>query len=408
MFSFLQNEYNKTINNSEKRTYFLEQNRAFFSGIIETATSTFLLLILIKVFSGSSTEKSILSSAPHSGLILAPLTIYLAKRFALKSSSAISVLFIVGGTSLLLAALFPFKYCLILGGIISSISINAAIPLFTSIFQHNYPTQKRGTLFSKTNSIRVATIAIFGMAAGQLLSGRLDYFPLLLCIYSAAFLMSAFLVGKIPSSSLSSEEEHKLLHGFQFIFSDRIFRHTLICWMLMGLGNLMMIPLRVDYLANSKYGVNLSESQIALFVSVIPAVSRLVMSPVWGRLFDRVNFFWLRMTLNFGFLLGMLTFFASDTFTGFTIGAIIFGISTAGGDIAWHLWVTKFAPPESVADYMGVHTFMTGVRGIIAPFLGFYLAESFSLQTISFFGASLILVSIFMLLPEALKEQNYR
>ena len=45
-------------------------------------------------------------------------------------------------------------------------------------------------------------------------------------------------------------------------------------------------------------------------------------------------------------------------------GAIIFGISYGGGDVAWSLWVTKFAPPERVADYMSIHTFLTGARGI--------------------------------------------
>ena len=42
-------------------------------------------------------------------------------------------------------------------------------------------------------------------------------------------------------------------------------------------------------------------------------------------------------------------------------------ISGAGADVAWSLWVTKFAPPERVADYMSVHTFFTGVRGFLAP-----------------------------------------
>ena len=30
--------------------------------------------------------------------------------------------------------------------------------------------------------------------------------------------------------------------------------------------------------------------------------------------------------------------------------AILFGISNAGGDVAWSLWVTKFAPAARVAD----------------------------------------------------------
>ena len=33
---------------------------------------------------------------------------------------------------------------------------------------------------------------------------------------------------------------------------DRLFRRVLISWMLLGFGNLMMLPLRVEYLANPK------------------------------------------------------------------------------------------------------------------------------------------------------------
>ena len=42
-------------------------------------------------------------------------------------------------------------------------------------------------------------------------------------------------------------------------------------------------------------------------------------------------------------------------------GAVFFGVSSAGADLAWGLWVTKFAPPEHVAGYMSVRTCFTGV-----------------------------------------------
>ena len=36
---------------------------------------------------------------------------------------------------------------------------------------------------------------------------------------------------------------------------DALFRRTLVMWMLMGFANLMVLPLRVEYLANPKQGV---------------------------------------------------------------------------------------------------------------------------------------------------------
>ena len=133
----------------------------------------------------------------------------------------------------------------------------------------------------------------------------------------------------------------------------------------------------VACIVNASFGV-----AVQLVTGVIPNLARLVLSPVWGHLFDHMNFFALRVTLNVGFAIGIFTFFTSNSFAGLVTGAIVFGISNAGGDVAWSLWVTKFAPPGRVADYMSVHTFLTGVRGVAAPLFAFYFAAKVSLMSL--------------------------
>lgn len=113
-----------------------------------------------------------------------------------------------------------------------------------------------------------------------------------------------------------------------------------------------------------------------------------------------MNFFALRMTLNLGFALGIFAFFSSGSILGLIGAALIFGIANAGGDVAWSLWVTKFAPPERVADYMSVHTFLTGVRGVLAPVVAFQLTAVWSLTTISWVSVGLILLATALLIPE--------
>lgn len=347
-----------------------------------------------------------MASAGSAGLLCGPLSVYLVKRLNLTASKGIHYLFVIGSLAYLLSTLFPFKVIFIICAFISGITVSSAIPLFTHNYQNNYSKERRGSLYSKTNTIRVAFSALFGFLAGKLLSQNLNYFPFILIIFAICQAVSAFLVNKIPSTKISEDEEHTLWHGFRYIKEDRVFKYTLICWMLMGFGNLMMIPLRVEYLANPKYGLNLSPSKIALYVAVIPSLARLFMSQFWGKLFDKVNFFRLRIVLNLCFATGIITFFTSDTSIGFLIGAIVFGISQAGGDVAWSLWVTKFAPPHLVSDYMGVHTFMTGVRGLLAPIVGFYLAERYSLISISIFSGLLILSSVVLLFVEGAKGED--
>jgi MFS family permease len=107
------------------------------------------------------------------------------------------------------------------------------------------------------------------------------------------------------------------------------------------------------------------------------------------------------MALNLGFALGIVSFFTSDSTFGLVLAAITFGVSTAGGDVAWSLWVTKIAPPDRVADYMSVHTFFTGLRGMVAPMVGFALVERYSMIGMGWVAAAFILAATLMLLPEA-------
>jgi MFS family permease len=85
---------------------------------------------------------------------------------------------------------------------------------------------------------------------------------------------------------------------------------------------------------------------------------------------------------------------------GLVLGAVVFGIGLAGGDVAWNLWVTKFAPPERVADYMSVHTFFTGLRGLVAPLVAFHLAAHTSLPVMGGISAALIVVASAILFRE--------
>ena len=286
-------------------------------------------------------------------------------------------------------------------------SSSAIIPLLTQIYQENYPERERGRRFSRTIMVRITVAILFGKLAGDALTGHLQLFQWLLVVFAAALALASFCVSRCPSSPLHNDGGAHPLRALRFVREDRLFRRTLVCWMFMGFANLMMAPLRVEYLASPKYNLHLSIAMIALLTSVIPNIARLVLSPVWGYLFDHMNFFALRITLNIGFAVGILAFFMSNTMWGMIAGAVIFGISNAGGDVAWSLWVTKFAPPGRVADYMSVHTCFTGVRGVAAPLVAFYLATQLNLSLGMLAGvcSGLIVAATWILIPE-LREKK--
>lgn len=387
------------------QTYRYERWRALTSGIIEAAGGTFLLLIAVRWFEAGAVSKALVAGGGSFGLMLGPWLVARVETAGWPVAKAASRLAMFGAAGFIVMAIFPVLPVFVIGSVLTMAMSSAAVPLMTQIYQENYPERQRGKLFSRTFMIRIATAALFSELAGRALTAHLDWFRGLLLIFALAFAFAAFCLSRLPSRALAASGGTHPFRALRFVRDDALFRRTLVMWMIMGFANLMIGPLRVEYLANAKHGVtwnglSLTTAQIALLVGVIPNLARLVMSPVWGWLFDRMNFFVLRILLNTGFALGMLSFFGGDHFAWLIIGAIIYGISNAGGDVAWSLWVTKFAPPERVADYMSVHTFFTGFRGVIAPVVAFQLIAHYSVSAISWLGAIMIFVATLILIPE--------
>jgi hypothetical protein len=384
-------------------TYRYERWRAFSSGILETASGTFLLLIAVRGFAAGPIPKALVASGGSFGLLLTPLVVFSVTRLGWPAAEAAARLLWVGAASLALAAVVPVLPVYVPAAMIGAAASACVIPLLTQIYQENYSDRERGRLFSRAFMIRIAIAALFSKLAGDFLSRHFEGFPLLLLVFALALAGGGFCLSRYPSRPLEASGGAHPLHALRYVREDRLFRQTLICWMLMGFANLMMLPLRIEYLANpAKYDsrLNLTVGMIALFTGVVPNAARLVLSPIWGWLFDRMNFFALRMTLNIGFALGTLAFFTSDSLPGLWAAAVIYGISAAGGDVAWSLWVTKFAPPERVADYMSVHTFLTGTRGVLAPVVAFAVVAHLPMATLALISAGLIVAATLLLVPE--------
>jgi predicted MFS family arabinose efflux permease len=381
-------------------TYRYERWRALTSGVIESAGTTFLLLIAVRAYHSGAMWKSAVACGSSLGLIFTPMVVAVVTRRALAPARAAAWLFFGGAAAFVLSVIFQSLPVFALASMLAMAAAASAIPLFTHIYQENYPDRQRGRLFSRTVMIRIASAVAFSYAAGWALSHYFEYFQALLLFFALALAFGGFCLARVPSHPIHDDGGAHPFRAMRFVRDDKLFRRTLICWMFMGFANLMMLPLRVEYLASPRYGLNLTVGMIALLTGVIPNVARLILSPVWGHLFDRMNFFALRVTLNAGFAIGILTFFVSDSFLGLVIGAVIFGISNAGGDVAWSLWVTKFAPPGRVADYMSVHTFFTGVRGVLAPLVAFTLVQKLSLGILAGLSAALIVAASLLLLPE--------
>src|SRR6267143_134806 len=265
-------------------TYRYERWRALSAGILETAGSTFLLLIAVRWYQAGSSAKALVAAGGSVGLMLAPWLVSRVAASGWPASHAVSRLAALGALSFLVIALVPALPVFVAGSMLAMTTASAAIPLLTQIYQENYPERQRGKLFSRAFMIRIATAAAFSELAGRALSGHIGYFRWLLVVFAAAFAFAAFCLARVPSRPLTALGGTHPFRALRYARSDRVFRQTLISWMFLGFATLMVGPLRVEYLANpthsvTLHGAPLTAAGIALLTGVIPNIARLLLNP---------------------------------------------------------------------------------------------------------------------------------
>ena len=387
-------------NSLRDRTYRLERIRALAGGVLESADATFIMLIAVQVLAADNTAKGILSGGARVGMLLAPVMVLLAERIGLPSGRIAASLLVLSAIGYAIPIFVPSLMVYVPLVMIGAASAAMLSPFTTQIYQSNYPAHERGKLFSRTNVIKIIASIVFGELAGRILARDLNLYRVVLGIVAIMALVSAACLWRVPSKPVAKTGAVNPFHGFRFFRSDRTFLVLQISWMLLGLAWSMVMPLRIDYLSNPKYGIQLGPREVAIFVSIVPDATRLLLSPLWGWVFDKLSFFTLRIITNFAFALSMASFFLGGDWYSLLFSAFCIGFGASGGDLAWTLWATKLAPPEHVADSMAVHIFLTGLRGVFVPFIAFQMANTMPLSTIGIIGAIIMTTSGLLLVPE--------
>lgn len=376
-----------------RKTFHLENLRAFPAGVVETLSTTFSILIANRVFEAGGIAKATLVALPSLGLLLSLFVVQAVRRSGLSANTMLAVIFALSGVGFSISSFAGERFEIYMFGmVIALITLTLNLPLFSQIYRRHYPDEDRGRLFSITAFTRKAYAIGTAFLFGWLLTKSLDYYPVLLMVYAGASFMMAACVLAVDKVKLSRSKRVRLFDAFRHVGQDRRFAKLLVSWMILGTGNLLSFSLFVEYVTNKQYGFDLTEGHVSIITTVIPETCFFVFVLVWGRLFDRMDFYVLRCILNAFFAAGIVFYYMGDGLWALYIGIGLHGVAKAGGNVAWSLWVTKFADAEHVAEYMSVHTFLTGCRGVVAPFIAFPLAAALGPMTVG--GISVMLISI--------------
>ena len=307
---------------------------------------------------------------------------------------------------------------------VAQVFLTGVITVRSALWKSNYPKAFRGQITARLQLVRLLTSVAAMIAAGllfdrQATAYRFAYPLVALCGAAAIIVLQRLHVRgehtemRQVARSASNEQlgvetgaPPRLGNGLAEPFSlatmlspgnvlgqmyrvlrnDRRFARYCGALALTGMGNLMVPPVLV-IIVTQALGLNYLASFTLL--EILPRTVMLAALFRWAPYFDRVGVVRFRVVHG----LCWLSFLALGTLGTLAvvgqarigpaapvIAVLLFGLSAmakglglGGGALAWNLGHLHFAHPQEAEVYMGVHVTLTGVRGLIMPFVGIWL-----------------------------------
>ncbi|MCW8128854.1 MAG: MFS transporter [Planctomycetota bacterium] len=366
-------------------------------GIVRRGLEGLVLLVAIQYFQAGEYHKAWLAAATSIGQLLSLPMIYGVSRLRVPVSRVMSVLFALGAVGLACAAALDNFHAYFFGILIGVPMISMSAPLVTSLWRQNVPDIQRGFLFSSVSERGSLGGLLASIVLAVWIGDDLYKYRAAFGVLAVALAFSSYCALRIPSQPLDKPRRNPF-GSLAWLWKDPRFGYCCAAWMVMGLSNLSIMPLRMEYVASDTVGLHYDAWIVLALVQIVPGIARFVSAHFWGRLFDSTNFIALRIALNMLFAFNMLLFFVPHVWVQ-VLASICFGLGEGGGEIAWNLWVTKFSPPERTAEYMSVHVFLTGLRGMVAPMVVYGMLAPLGVRPITLICFGMILVACLMLLP---------
>ena len=375
------------------QTFRLDLINSSLGGILEVGFGTFAILIAIRFLGAPDMIKAVLASGVSAGLLLVPHMQRLAVWTQLSASRFCASLMLICALLLFASGYLSHVWLLAAALFLAQVCFSQLPGFMIQVYSRNYGSKERGKRLSWNFIVSALIGMILSYVGGSYLDGQSADPGLIFRIMGMVSLASALALFLIPSQPIKKGKHTQgLMDSLDLLIEDRLFASMLLAWMIMGLGIIMTLPLRIEYLGGES-GLHLTNEQIALVTVVVFSIARILSSRLWGELFDCVRFLSYRISLNLLLISATLVYFHAESIIGVSIGAALAGVGVGGSKIAWSLWVTKLAPEGMEARYMGAHVALTGLRGALAPFLGYWLLGILGYHGVAWFSVALVTLS---------------
>lgn len=389
------------------RTFRLDLIRSVPEGLLTTAFTTFAVYVAIRYLNLPPWMKGLMLGAGSFGLLLSLFVVQIVRRIGWPVNRMAGLLWFAAAAGFLVAAFAGDQQVVYFAGVcLAAVSFGAASPMMSQIYRKHYDDRNRGRLFSWSSLVRTLIAAAAGWGFG--VWAEAGSVKLLFVVYAlSAIAMAACVIAMAPVR-LRASNRIEWFEAFRHAAADRPFRKLLVVWMVFGFGNLISLALFVEFIGNPRYGFALAADQSGLITSTIPMLVMMITVVPWGWVFDRLPFYQVRAVVNVIFVAGILTYYLGGTMMTLMIGIAVHGIARSGGEVLWSLWTTRFADSERLIEYQSVHTFTTGLRGVVAPLIAFAVIGWLGPVSVAWISSALMLLATLMIVPEMRAEWAQR
>lgn len=381
----------KQVPNQARYAFRIDLTASFLAGLYTGAVFPFIGIIARDQLHASKSLLALIGAAPFLGNLMA---LFWARAMEGRRKVPFVKWAHLGARLMVVLSLFAFgawPFAVVMSGcqIIGTI----ATPAYAAIMKEVYPDDQRGRLLGYTRAAiltaQVASTLLAGWLMGQSVGISYRYvFP----VAALLGIVAALIFSRINPAEDEQPEQieaqpepffQKVRETGSFIWQtlgilkeDHAYRWFALSVFTYGFGNLLTIPLipviQVDEL-------HMKSEELAVLANLSQVVA-VVGYFYWGRYVDRHS---PQRAVVLNVLLNALIPVVYIA-TAFIPGAnswtlvpafVIAGLVGAGIDMSYFNALLTFAGPDNVSRYQALQSFLLGVRGTIAPFIGGFLGE---------------------------------
>jgi len=297
---------------------------------------------------------------------------------------------------------------------LAQIFLAGVVTVRAAIWQANYPPAVRGQIAAKLQGIRSVISILAVQLAAAVCDWRPEAYQLVYPLAALLGLLGMTLITRVRIRGERSEiraarrpvvysdtpkpfsmtdlfsPSHAWKQMTAVFRADPRFTRYCVAQTLHGAANLMTIAVIVAVVSRELITGGTQEFWISTgLITALPILALLGSLRRWGMLFDSLGVLRFRVVnvicWTFSLALGLagtiVTRAGANDGSGLFVAAVLLfalrgvvnGIAQGGGTLAWNLGHLHFASPGNADVYMGIHVFLAGVRGLIAPLAGMWL-----------------------------------